>query len=126
MRSRETTRRRLTRTIALAALVAGILAVPATAPAGPTITLTVTNSGARAIDGLYFSLYTDRGWGDDVLDGNAVTNGGGIVLHDVDCTTASIVAIAEDEAGCFLYRTVSCDADATWTITSSSPRDCGR
>ncbi len=125
MRSRQTKRSRSNGAFAVLALAA-MLGAPATTPAAPTITLTINNTGARAIDGVYFSLYADRGWGDDVLDGNALATGGGIVLHDVDCTTPSIVAIAEDEAGCFLYQTVSCAADATWTITGSSPRDCGR
>jgi len=125
MRSRHTQRSGWSGGLALLALAAGILAGPAPTPAAPTITLTISNTGARVIDGVYFSLYTDRGWGDDVLDGNALATGGGIVVPDVPCTTASIVAIAEDEAGCFLYQTLSCASDATWTITSSSPRDCG-
>jgi len=49
---------------------------------------------------------------------------------DVWTATAScqgvIVVVAEDVGGCFLSQSVACGADATWTITASTPRNCGR
>jgi len=112
--------------VLLLSLSIGVLAMPRPAAAVPTITITVANSGSRSIDGLYLSLYADRGWGPDQLNGVALAPGVAFAVSNVACTTASIIAIAEDEAGCFLYRSVSCSGDAAWTITNESVRDCGR
>ena len=112
--------------VLLASFCIGTLAVPRPVAAAPTITITVVNSGARAIDGLYLSLYADRGWGPDQLNGVALAPGASVVLSNVACTTSSIVVIGEDEGGCFLYRSVACSGDAAWTITSNAARDCGR
>jgi hypothetical protein len=112
------------RTVAMGLLVlCGAIATPV---AAAPITITVDNNAARGIDGLYLSLYADRGWGPDQLNGTPVASGATVVVSNVDCTSGSIVVIAEDEAGCFLYRTVSCGGDASWTITNSTARDCGR
>jgi hypothetical protein len=116
--------RRGTTAAALLGLVIGS-AAPA-ALAAPPITLTVTNGGVRSVDGLYLSLYADRGWGPDLLNGVALAPGSAVTLQSVACDAAAIVVIAEDDAGCFLYRSVPCGADASWTITSTTTRDCGR
>ncbi len=114
-----------TRTIATALLgVVGLLTTSA-ALAAP-ITIGVTNDATRRIDGLYLSLYADRSWGPDQLNAIALTSGAGVTLSNVACDGSAIVVIAEDEAGCFLYRTVPCGGDASWTITNATTRDCGR
>lgn len=112
-------------TTALLSLFVTTFVASAPALAASSMTLTVDNASSRAVTGFYFSLYADRGWGPDQLNGEPVAAGGSVTLT-VACTSGSIVAIAEDEGGCFLYRTLSCGGDATWTITSSTTRDCGR
>jgi hypothetical protein len=112
--------------IVLAGLLIGGLAITGPTAAIPTISITVTNSGSRSLEGLYLSLYADRGWGPDQLNGTAVAPGTSFVVNDVACASGGIVVIAEDDGGCFLYRSVSCSGDATWTITSTATRDCGR
>jgi len=109
---------------------AAILVLALVATAGPaaaaTIDITVANTGTRPIDGLYLSLSATDDWGPDQLNGVALGEGGTFVVRGVACTTGSIVVVAEDAGGCFLYRSVSCGGDASWTITNTSTRDCGR
>lgn len=112
-------------TTALLSLSVATLVASTPALAASSMTLTVENGSSRALNGVYFSLYADRGWGPDQLNGEPVSPAGSVALT-VACTGGSIVAIAEDEGGCFLYRTLSCGGDATWTITSATTRDCGR
>jgi hypothetical protein len=112
-------------TMMLIAALAAPTATPRPAAAGSTIAITVANTGTLSLDGVFLSLYADRGWGPDQLNGDRLASGGSVTLNDVACTSGSIVAIAEDEAGCFLYRTLSCGGDATWTISNATTRDCG-
>jgi hypothetical protein len=98
--------------------VTTVVAVPAAASS-----ITITNGSSRALDGVYLTATAQSAWGDDLLDGGLIAPG------DVWTTTAScqgvVVVVAEDVAGCFLSQSVACGADAAWTITGSTPRDCG-
>lgn len=80
------------------------------------------------------SAFVKNGFGGMPLnpqDGKVTVLDGGIIAPgDVWTATAScegvIVVVAEDVGGCFLSHSVACGADATWTITGTTPRDCGR
>jgi hypothetical protein len=63
-------------------------------------------------------------WGDDQLNNSSIASGASFTLSGV-CSEGSIKVIAEDQNGCFFYKTASCSADSTWTITSDSTPDCG-
>jgi hypothetical protein len=113
---------------ALARLIlTGLLSALAvgTANAG-TIDITVVNSGSRAIDGLYLAASAQSAWGPDLLNGDFIDQSQTVTVSGVSCNATSMVIVAEDIGGCFSYQTIGCTGNAIWTITSSTPRDCGR
>jgi hypothetical protein len=119
MRTMRTTSKGLTRVLAAAvvAVVAG--GGPATA-----MDVTVENHGVRPLDGLYLSATAQSAWGPDLLNGGGIPMNGAWTVQ-VGCAQTFVV-VAEDAAGCFLYESLPCGDATTWTITSDSPRDCGR
>ena len=110
--------RTLTSTIAAAALLFS-------AANAAAIDITIKNTSSRAVDGVYLSATTQSAWGPDLLDGGIVAPGDAWTVGGMSCV-GTFVLIAEDVGGCFLYQSVSCATDASWTITNSTPRDCGR
>jgi hypothetical protein len=89
------------------------------------IDITVVNASTRDVDGLYLAATAQSAWGPDQIEAEVLAQGESVTLRGVGCPS-TIVVIAEDIAGCFLYQTVGCGADATWTISNSTARDCGR
>ena len=108
----------------VAALLAAAV-IPLTAASAAAIDITVRNTSARAIDAVYLSATAQSAWGPDLLDGGIIAPGDTGTVGGVSCAGAFVV-VAEDVGGCFLYQSVGCAADASWTITNSTPRDCGR
>jgi uncharacterized membrane protein YccF (DUF307 family) len=109
------------------AIVAGLwLALVTAEPArAAVITITVTNTASRDVTGLYLAATAQSAWGSDRLNGDFLTPNQSVTLSGVSCT-GSIVVVAEDVAGCFAYQSVACGGDVSWTITNTTPRDCGR
>jgi hypothetical protein len=87
--------------------------------------ITVKNTSAREIRGLYLSATAQSAWGPDLLDGGIIAPSDVWTVSGVSCQGVSVL-VAEDDGGCFLYQSVGCAADASWTITGNTPRDCGR
>lgn len=114
-------RRALARIIVTGCL--GVLAAGAAHAA--TIDVTVVNASARDLDGVYLAPSAQAGWGPDQIDGDILAQNESLTIRGIDCAAASIVVVAEDLAGCFAYQTIGCGGNATWTITSATPRDCG-
>ena len=114
--------RKLTKTVA--ALLAAAV-IPFTAASAAAIDVTIRNTSPRAIDGVYLSATAQSDWGPDLLDGGIIAPGDVWTVSGASCV-GTFVLVAEDVGGCFLYQSVSCATDASWTITSSTPRDCGR
>ena len=91
-----------------------------------TTAITIVNNSSREIRHVYLSAPDQNNWGSDQLGNSVISaNGGSYTLSNVSCGGASIKVIAEDQDGCFSYEVVSCSDNATWTITSSTARDCG-
>ena len=91
-----------------------------------TTAITIVNNSSREIRHVYLSAPDQNNWGSDQLGNSVISaNGGSYTLSNVSCGGASIKVIAEDQDGCFSYEIVSCSDNATWTITSSTARDCG-
>jgi len=103
-----------------------LVLVGAGAAAAATIDIAVTNTTPRAITGLYLSATTQSKWGPDNLNGTELAQGQSWVLPGVSCGQSTIVVVAEDETGCFAYQSFACSGNGTWTISSSTTRDCGR
>lgn len=87
--------------------------------------ITVTNNSSREIRYLYLSPVDQDNWGADQLNGASLNNGQSVTLSDVSCSGSEIKVIGEDRDGCFLYSVVSCTGNAQWTVTNSTPADCG-
>ena len=90
-----------------------------------TTSITVVNNSNREIVHLYLSPVDQNNWGADQLNGSAIQSGGSQTLSDVSCNGPSIKVIGEDQNGCFVYKVVSCDGSAVWTITNDATPDCG-
>lgn len=125
-----TSRRRVFRAVmAIVTLMAlaGIIGTNLLAGArtAATINVTINNNSQRNIRHVYLAAADPNNWGADQLNGSSISAGSSYTLSGVSCDGASIRVIAEDQDGCFFYRTVSCGENATWTITSDAPRDCG-
>lgn len=104
-------------------LLAAVTATRAGRP--PTSSIAVTNSSTLEIRHLYLSSTTQDNWGPDQLDGSTIAPNGAFTIGSVSCDGGSIKVIAEDQNGCFFYKTVDCSSDATWTIASNATPDCG-
>jgi hypothetical protein len=87
--------------------------------------IAVKNSSTLEIRHLYLSPTTEENWGPDQLDGAVVAPNGSFTITGVSCGQGTIKVIAEDQNGCFFYKTVECSSDATWTIASDATPDCG-
>jgi hypothetical protein len=119
----------LSTSLLLLAVLAGIMVCApllSAAHAPATTAITIVNNSSREIRHVYLSAPDSNNWGSDQL-GNSViaANGGSVTLSNVSCGGASIKVVAEDQDGCFSYQIVNCSDNATWTITSSTTRDCG-
>jgi hypothetical protein len=91
-----------------------------------TSSITIVNNSGREIRHVYLSAPDSNNWGSDQLVNSSIApNGGSFTISNVSCGGSSIKVVAEDHEGCFSYEIVSCSDNATWTITSSTTRDCG-
>lgn len=91
-----------------------------------TSSITIVNNSGREIRHVYLSAPDSNNWGSDQLVNSVIApNGGSFTISNVSCGGSSIKVVAEDHEGCFSYEIVSCSDNATWTITSSTTRDCG-
>ncbi len=93
--------------------------------ASSTTSVTIVNNSNRQIVHLYLSPTTQEDWGPDQLNSSTISPGGTYNLNGVACSGSDIKVIAEDQDGCFLYQVVTCGEASTWTMTSSTARDCG-
>ena len=116
-----------TRLVILTMLVSVIACAPllSRARATSTTTLSIVNNSSHEIRHVYLSDPNSNNWGADQLGSSVIAAGGGSVSLSVNCNGSSVKVIAEDEEGCFFYQIVTCGSSASWTITSSSARDCG-
>ena len=90
-----------------------------------TTNINVVNNSSLEVRHLYFSAPNSENWSGDQLNGSTITTGNSFSLSNPPCEQGSIKLIAEDQNGCFLYQTVSCVSDTSWTITNDASPDCG-
>ena len=110
----------------LVALLCGFMAAPSLSRSKPQATITVTNNSSREVDHLYTSPTDRKEWSADQLpEGSRVQTGASFTLTNVICERDQIKVIAEDKDGCFMYVLISCQEPSTWTISNTTPRDCG-
>lgn len=103
------------------------LAALSSARTPTTTSVTIVNNSSRAILDVYLSHVNVDDWGGNQLANNApIAAGQSYTLSNVDCDQQQVKVIAEDQDGCFVSTVVSCDSNATWTITNDTARDCGQ
>ena len=89
------------------------------------LSISVVNNGGLEIRHFYLSPADNDNWGPDQLNETAISPGATRTL-EVSWEQSTVKLVAEDQDGCFLTTTVAATGSPVWTITSDTPRDCGR
>jgi hypothetical protein len=102
------------------------LATVAWAYAAPpqAVTLTIVNNTSRDIRHVYVAPANSDNWGADQLDNSAIAPGVSRTLN-INWDQPTVKLVAEDADGCFMTTTISSAGTIDWTITNSTPKDCG-
>lgn len=109
-------------------LVAGVCMLAVLMPrssATSALTISIVNNGGSEIRHFYLSPADNDNWGPDQLNETIISPGATRTL-EVSWDQSTVKLVAEDQDGCFLNATVAATGSPVWTITSDTPRDCGR
>jgi hypothetical protein len=87
--------------------------------------IVIANNSSKEIRFVYLSPPDRDDWGPDQLNGSVIHANESFTLSSISCSGSEIKVIAEDQNGCFISATLSCSASANWTLTDSTPADCG-
>jgi hypothetical protein len=109
--------------IFLAVLSAICVLAPLTSATAPSITVNIINNSQKGISYLYLASAGQDNWTGDQLNGSI--SAGASQNVSVTWSESTVQLIAEDEDGCFLKTTIDNSGSPSWTITNSTPRDCG-
>jgi len=107
----------------VAVLSAICVLAPLSSATTPSITVSVVNNSQRAVNHLYLASPGSDNWTGDQL-GQGIGAGASQNVS-VTWSESTVRLIAEDEDGCFLSTTIDNSGSPSWTITSSTVRDCG-
>jgi hypothetical protein len=103
-------------------VLCGLLA-PLAGANTPPVTINVVNNSQKEIRHLFLASAAGENWGDDQL--SQPISAGTSRNINADWNESTVKLVAEDEDGCFLKTTIDTSGTPTWTITSSTARDCG-
>ncbi len=87
--------------------------------------IVVTNNSGRTITHVYLASPSREDWSADQLNDSLLVSGQSFTITGLSCSGSDTKVIAEDSDGCFVSAVVSCDQNASWTITSDIAPDCG-
>ena len=90
-----------------------------------SINVNIMNNSNWEIRHVFLQASDQDPWSENQLNDSAIAPGGSATVSNAACDGAATKVITEDKDGCFLYKTVSCGDNATWTITSVATPDCG-
>ena len=107
----------------LAVLSAICVLAPLSRATTPSITVNLINNSQKAVSHLYLASAGSDNWTGDQLSG--AINAGASQNVSVTWSESTVQLIAEDEDGCFLTTTIDNSGSPSWTITSSTARNCG-
>ena len=107
----------------LAVLSAICVLAPLSRATTPSITVSVVNNSQKAVSHLYLASAGNDNWTGDQLSG--AINVGASQNVSVTWSESTVQLIAEDEDGCFLTTTIDNSGSPSWTITTSTTRNCG-
>ena len=111
------------KTMVVIATLAVLSALAPLSTATAPVTLNVVNDSDKQIRHFYLSPANNDNWGPDQLS-EPISAGTSRTLN-VSWEQSTIKLVAEDQDGCFMYQTVETAGSVTWTINSSTARDCG-
>jgi hypothetical protein len=115
------------RVLTLFVMIVGLLgAAPLFSSACRSATTVVITNNSSTLEFRHLYLAPDaNNWGPDQLNGNVIGAGTTHTLNNMSCEGASTKIVVEDQNGCFLYQTVTCGENSSWTITNDAAPDCG-
>ena len=87
--------------------------------------ISVTNNSGRTITHVYLASPSREDWSADQLNDSQLASGQSFTISNLSCSGSDTKVIAEDADGCFVSAVVSCDQNASWTISSDLVPDCG-
>jgi hypothetical protein len=117
---------RSVRYVVIIMTVVGVVSIfPLLSRAHPANSITVVNNSSRSIRYLYLSHTNVDDWSANQLGNSTISPGQSYTLNDVSWDSSEVKLIGEDQDGCFVSGVVTTQANATWTITSDTPRSCG-
>ena len=99
------------------------LLTPLAGATTPPVTINVVNNSQKEIRHLFLASVGNENWGDDQLS-EPISAGTSRNLN-ANWNESTVKLVAEDEDGCFLKTTIDNSGSPSWTITSSTARDCG-
>jgi hypothetical protein len=86
----------------------------------------IVNNSSKAISSVYLSNVNADDWtGNQLSNGAVIAPGQSYDLSNIACDQQQIKVIGEDQDGCFVSTVVNCGENSSWTITASTPKDCG-
>jgi hypothetical protein len=100
----------------------GVL-TPLSSASAPALSLSVANNSQKEIRHLFLASAGTDNWGDDLIS-EPITAGTSRSIN-ASWNEATVKIVVEDEDGCFLNTTLDAAGTPNWTITSSTPRNCG-
>ena len=109
--------------VALCIAVSALAAISSARTAATSVN--IVNNSSREIYNVYLSPVNSDDWSGNQLGTATIAPGQSYALNNVACDQQQVKVIGEDQDGCFLSTVVSCGDSATWTITNSTPADCG-
>jgi len=90
------------------------------------VSIKVVNSSSRTIRNLYLAHVNADDWGDNQLaNGSTIAAGDTFTIANLTWDQDQAKIVAEDQEGCFLIGVVAVAEGSTWTITNTTPADCG-
>jgi hypothetical protein len=96
---------------------------PLSRATAPTVSISVVNNSQKEIRHLFLASAGTDNWGDDQIS-EPITAG---TSRNVNASwnESTVKVVVEDEDGCFLTTTLDAAGTPSWTITSSTARNCG-
>src|SRR6185503_3185143 len=91
--------------------------------AAPPLAITVANNSNVVLRRLYLAPANTDNWGPDQLGTSPISPGGSRTLN-VSWDQSTLKLVGEDQDGCFMSTTVEATSSTSWTITTSTPKDC--
>jgi hypothetical protein len=96
---------------------------PLSTATAPSLSISVVNNSQKEIRHLFLASAGTDNWGDDLIS-EPITAGTSRNIN-ASWNESTVKVVVEDEDGCFLTTTLDATGTPSWTITTSTARNCG-